>query len=94
MSTQLAVTLDQVKFAGTALTLGFSVLSAASAWLMKTMAKKVTIAVIFGILAVVVWTQREAATGCASDAAANVGSADTSCTFLGIDVTIPTGLGS
>lgn len=94
MSTQLAVTLDQVKFAGAALTMVFAVMSAVSAWLVKAVTKKIAIAVVFAILAVIVWTQREAATGCATDAAANVGSADTSCRFLGIDVTIPTGAGS
>lgn len=89
----LAITLNQVKAVASALTVLFAATSAISAWMIKTVAKKIAVAVIFAALAIGVWTQRSAVTQCASDAKSNALSADTTCTFFGADVSIPTRAG-
>jgi membrane protein implicated in regulation of membrane protease activity len=70
-------------------------LAIASAWLMKSIAQKVALVVVLGLLAVLVWTQRASLDDCAkrikadrdAGAAGDVGT-DTTCTFLGQDITI------
>ena len=69
-------------------------LAIASAWLMKSIAQKVALVVVLGLLAVLVWTQRASLDDCAkrvrADRAASVAGdeRDTTCTFLGRDITI------
>lgn len=89
----LAITLDQVRTGASVLSAGFVALSAISAWTMKTVAKKAIVAVLFAALAIGVWSQRASVTSCASNAAKNVLASDTTCTFFGFDVAIPTGVG-
>jgi hypothetical protein len=70
-------------------------MSIASAWLMKSIAQKVALVLVLGLLAVLVWTQRASLDDCAkrvkadraAGATADAGT-DTTCTFLGRDITI------
>lgn len=89
----IAITLRQVQAIGTIVSVAFGALSIASAWLMKTVAKKVMLAVVFAALALVVWTQRGQVQSCANDVKSNALRSDTTCTFFGADVKIPTGAG-
>jgi len=72
----------------------FVALAIASAWLMKSIAQKVALVVVLGLLAVLVWTQRASLDDCAkrvkSDRAASASGdpRDTTCTFLGQDITV------
>ena len=65
-------------------------LAIASAWLMKSVAQKVAVALVLGLLAVLVWTQRASLDDCANRVKADraAAPADTTCTFLGQDITI------
>lgn len=88
-----AITLDQVKAIGAVISGAFFSFSVASAWLVKAMTKKIIIVVVFALLGLGAWTQRAAAQSCVSDARANALKGDTTCTFFGFDVTIPTAAG-
>ncbi len=65
-----------------------------SAWVMKEVMQKVALVVIFGLLALLVWTQRASLQDCADrvreQADVGVRDIDTTCTFLGTDITIST----
>ena len=64
-------------------------LAIASAWLMKSVAQKVAVVVVLGLLAVLVWSQRASLDDCAKRVEADrAADADTTCTFLGQDITI------
>lgn len=88
------LTLGQATSIATIAAVGLVVLAVGSAWLMKTLAQKVALAVILGLLALVVWTQRGALQECAdkvrAEARTQVTDVDTTCTFFGRDVTIST----
>lgn len=93
----LALTLEQATRFAMVAALVLVALAVVSAWLMKTVTQKVALAVVLGALAVLVWTQRTSLQDCAdrvrSDAGASQAGAsqlDTTCSFLGRDVTIPT----
>jgi hypothetical protein len=62
--------------------------------LMKTIAQKLALVAILGLLAALVWTQRTALEDCAQLVRENVTDADTTCTFFGQDITIATGSGT
>lgn len=93
----LALTLGQAKTAAVAVVLVLVVLAVVSAWIMKTVAQKAALAVILGLLALLVWTQRSSLQECAdrvrAEAEISLDQVDTTCTFLGRDVTISTGRG-
>lgn len=91
----LALTLDDAKtialVAATALTVGAVV----SFWIMKSLVQKLAVAVLLGVLAFAVWTQRVSLQDCADKvqdnfdlAGADVVVTDTECSFFGITVTI------
>jgi membrane protein implicated in regulation of membrane protease activity len=90
----LALTLEAAKNGAIVAVVVFAALAIASAWLMKTIAQKVALAVVLGLLAILVWTQRASLDDCAkrvrADRAASVTGEgrDTTCTFLGQDITI------
>lgn len=90
----LALTLDQATRIAAIAAGALVVLAIGSAWLMKTVAQKLALAVILGLLAVVVWTQRASLQECAdkvrAEARTQVTQVDTTCAFLGRDVTIST----
>ena len=91
----LALTLDDAKtialVAATALTVGAVV----SFWVMKSLVQKLAVAVLLGVLAFAVWTQRVSLQDCADKvqdnfelAGTDVVVTDTECSFFGITVTI------
>lgn len=90
----LALTLGQAKSIAAVAALVLIGLAVVSAWLMKTLAQKAALAVILGLLAVVVWTQRSSLQECAdkvrAEAETDSALVDTTCSFLGRDVTIST----
>lgn len=90
----LALSLGQAKTIAVIAAVVLLALAIGSAWLMKTIAQKVAVAVILGLLALLVWTQRASLQECAdkveAEVRAGVGQVDTSCSFLGTDVTIST----
>ena len=64
-------------------------------WLLKTIVQKVAVAVLLGLLAFAVWSQRTALVDCADKVEASyvrVGTSvtldDTECSFFGMSVTI------
>ncbi len=91
----LGLTLDDAKtiaiVAATALALGAIV----SFWIMKSIVQKLAVALLLGVLAFAVWTQRVSLQDCADKVQDNfelVGAdatlTDTECSFFGITVTI------
>jgi hypothetical protein len=91
----LALTLDDAKtialVAATALAVGAVV----SFWVMKSLVQKLAVAVLLGVLAFAVWTQRVSLQDCADKvqdnfelAGTDVVVTDTECSFFGITVTI------
>lgn len=66
-------------------------LAVASAWLMRTVVQKVVTLVVIGLLALLVWNQRANLQDCADEVRTDLragGTDDTTCNFLGRDVTI------
>ncbi len=91
----LALTLDDAEtiaiVAATALAVGAVV----SFWVMKSIAQKLAVAALLGVLAFAVWSQRVSLQDCADKvqdnfelAGSDVVVADTECSFFGITVTI------
>jgi hypothetical protein len=67
------------------------VLVVAAAWIVKAIVGKLVVIALLGALAAVVWSQREALVECADRVGATLypGAVDdTTCTFLGRDVTV------
>lgn len=89
----LALTLDQAKTIAVVVAAALVVLALVAAWIMKTIAQKVALVVVLGLLALVVWTQRASLDECADEvrSEARAGRVDTTCSFFGRDVTISTG---
>lgn len=90
----LALTLGQAKTIAVLVVLALVALAVVSAWVMKEVMQKVALVVIFGLLALLVWTQRASLQDCADrvreQARTTAGQIDTTCTFIGRDVTIST----
>ena len=90
----LALTLGQAKTIAVIVALLLLGLALLSAWVMKTLAQKAALAVILSLLAVLVWSQRAALQECAdkvrAEARTDVRQVDTTCSFVGRDVTIST----
>jgi membrane protein implicated in regulation of membrane protease activity len=87
----LALTLEAARNGAIIAVVVLIAMAVASAWLMKSIAQKVALVVVLGLLAVLVWSQRASLDDCAkrvkADRAAG-DSTDTTCTFLGRDITI------
>ena len=86
----LALTLGQAKTIAVLVVLALIVLAVVSAWVMKEIMQKVALVVILGLLALLVWTQRSSLDDCADRVRAAEFRGDTTCSFLGRDVTIST----
>lgn len=90
----LALTLGQAKTIAVAVAVVLVALAVVSAWLMKTVAQKAAFAAILVLLAALVWSQRSSLQECAdkvrAEVSANRTEVDTTCTFIGRDVTIST----
>ncbi len=86
----LALTLEQAKVTAVLIVIILLVLAVASAWLMKTVAQKAALAVILGLLALLVWTQRTSLEECADKVREGGVQVDTTCDFFGREVRIST----
>lgn len=89
----LALTLGQAKTIAVLVVLALVGLAVFSAWVMKEVVQKVTLVVILGLLALLVWTQRSSLQECADKVKAagteiNNPDVDTTCSFLGRDIEI------
>lgn len=85
-----ALTLGQAKTIAILLVLVLLALAVVSAWAMKEIMQKVALAVILGLLALLVWTQRTSLDDCADRVRAAEFRGDTTCSFFGRDVTVST----
>jgi hypothetical protein len=88
----VALSLDTARNIALVLVAVLVVLAVVSAWLLKTVAQKLAVVAILGLLAVLAWSQRTALDDCADRVAASVAAdapTDTTCTFFGQDVTVP-----
>ena len=86
----LALTLGQAKTIGILVVVALVALALISAWIMKTVAQKAALAVILGLLALLVWTQRSSLDECADKVRAGGVRVDTTCSFFGSDIKIST----
>ena len=91
----LALTLGQAKTIAMRVALALGALAVAFAWIMKTATQKAASAAILGLLALLVWTQRSSLQECAdkvrAEVSANGRNVDTTCDFVGRQITISTG---
>lgn len=95
----LALTLGQAQTAAALAVIVLIALAVASMWMMKELSQKVAMVVIFGLLALLVWTQRASLQECsdkvlAAGADFNDPDVDTTCSFLGRDIEIKRNSGS
>ncbi len=86
----LALTLGQAKTLAILIVLALVVMAVGSAWLMKTIAQKVALVVILGLLALLVWSQRSSLDECADKVREGGVRVDTTCSFFGRDINIST----
>lgn len=90
----LALTLGQAKTIGIVVVLVLAAGAVAAAWIMKTIMQKAAMAIILGLVAVLVWSQRASLDDCADrvkeDARSGDLQVDTTCSFLGNDIQIKT----
>jgi len=86
----LALTLEQARVIAVLVVVALLVAAVASAWLMKTVAQKVALAVILGLLALLVWTQRTSLEECADKVREGGIQVDTTCDFFGREIRIST----
>ena len=91
----LAIGLDAARNIAILVVFLFVLGAIVSAWLVKTIIQKVVLALVLGLLAFAVYTQRSELQDCVdrvrtdfSREAIEAGRADTQCTFFGTDVTI------
>ena len=85
-----ALTLGQAKTLAILIVLALVVMAVGSAWLMKTVAQKVALFAILGLMALLVWTQRASLDECADKVREGGISVDTTCAFFGRDINIST----
>lgn len=88
----LALTLEEARAIAALTVVALVALALASAWFLSAVAQKVAVAVILGLLALLVWTQRAALQECADKVRAGARfddpGVDTTCSFLGRDIEI------
>ncbi|MDG1267267.1 MAG: hypothetical protein P8O03_13190 [Ilumatobacter sp.] len=91
----LAITLEEAQNIAVGLVVVFAVGAIVAAWIMKTIMQKLVVAVVLGVLAFAVWTQRSSLQDCADkviDAyefdGRNPTIIDTECSFFGTTITI------
>lgn len=90
-----AISLDEAKTIAVVVAAALVVGALVSLWIMKTVAQKLAGAVLLGLLAFAVWSQRESLQDCADKVQENyertgtdLTVADTDCSFFGMTVTI------
>jgi len=85
----LGLSLDAAKDLALYIALGALVVAVVSAIVVRAIVSKLITVVVLGALAIVVWTQRLALQDCAADVRDQIAMDDTTCTFLGRQVTVP-----
>lgn len=81
----MAITFETARTFGTLAAVVFAVLGLGSAIMLKSVAKKFTLLVIFGLLALLAWTQRSALDTCIDVVRAS-GISTSTCRFFGFEV--------
>jgi membrane protein implicated in regulation of membrane protease activity len=84
----LALTLEQAKTIAILIVVALVAIAIGAAWLMKTVAQKVALVAIIGLLAVLVWSQRTSLDECADKVREGGVRVDTTCSFFGRDINI------
>ena len=89
------MTLEQATTIAIVVTTALAVAAVLSFWVMRSIAQKLLVAVLLGLLAFAVWSQRTALQDCADKVeanyarvGANVTVTDTECSFFGFTITI------
>jgi hypothetical protein len=85
-----AITMETARTIAAFLVVAFGVLAIGSAVLLKSVAQKLAMLAIFGLLAVLVWTQRTSLDTCAELLRTSLSAGDSRvvCTFFGQEVTL------
>jgi hypothetical protein len=85
------ISLDTIRTLATIGSIGFLVVALVAGILLKSLAQKAAFLTIFGLLALLVWTQRQSLEDCAAVVQASfvTDGAEVQCSFLGMSVTIP-----
>lgn len=81
----MAITFETARNVGAIAAAVFIVLGLGSAILLTSLSKKLALVTIFGLLALLAWTQRSALDTCI-DVVRDSGSAAATCEFFGFDV--------
>jgi hypothetical protein len=85
------ITLETMRTIATIGAVGFVILALISGILLKSLAQKAAFLAIFGLVAVLIWTQRQSLEDCAAIVQASLltDGTEATCSFLGFSVTIP-----
>jgi protein-S-isoprenylcysteine O-methyltransferase Ste14 len=87
----LALSLETARNVALVAVVGFVALAIVTALVLKSIAQKVAVALVFGLLAVLVWSQRESLDDCAERVEQTIAagaSTDTTCTFFRREITV------
>ena len=87
----LALTLESARNIAHVAVVAFLALAVITALVLRSIAQKVAVALVFGLLAVLAWSQRSFLDDCADRVRISLAAGattDTTCTFLGQDVTV------
>jgi hypothetical protein len=91
----IAITPEQATTSAIVVTTALAVAAVLSFWVMRSIAQKLLVAVLLGLLAFAVWSQRTSLQDCVDKVEANyervgvaVEVADTECSFFGLTITI------
>ena len=90
--TVIGLSLDAARTVATAGVIALVAAAVVTALLMRSIAQKIAFALVLGLLAILVWSQRASLEDCADRVQASLAAGtatDTTCTFLGRDVTVP-----
>jgi hypothetical protein len=85
------ISLDTMRTLATIGSVGFVILALVAGILLKSLAQKAAFLAIFGLLALLIWTQRQSLEDCAAIVQASLltNGTEATCSFLGLSVTIP-----
>lgn len=84
----LALSYDTAKNIAIAVIAGLIIIAVISAKVAASVTKKLIMVVIFGALAVGVWSQRQSLQNCSEKVRATGGAGDATCHFFGSDIVI------
>jgi hypothetical protein len=85
------ISLDTIRTLATVGAVGFVVIALLAGILLKSLAQKGAFLAIFGLMALLIWTQRQSLEDCAAvvQASLQAGGPKATCSFLGFSVTVP-----